>query len=780
MAYLFSATGLINQGADDYLDPKKMKGKIDHSTAGAQWVWRQKPKPKIKIDNLCKQILALCICSHHSGLIDCLSTDGRPAFFERMNKPPQKTHFEEVLTQFGPGFTHRLTRLLFDQVMPELRFRLTHLYEHVLARSSETQPLCSGCLVAECELKNPIIHFHLGLLTRFLLSCLIDADRIDSADFEYPENIGCRSHGAQDWSFLVDRFEAHMNKLAAKPNGNGASNATKRLNRIRNQVSAHCLARATHPRGLYTLTVPTGGGKTLAGLRFALHHAAHHNMSRIINVIPYTSIIDQNAQTAREILEVDEPFGAIVLEHHSNIEPERIPEEELRPYRLLTENWDAPVLFTTMVQFLESLFASGTRGARRMHRLAGAVIIFDEIQTLPIKCVHLFCNAINFLINECGATVVLCTATQPLLGRLPRPHLGQLNITPECEIMPDRQALYRSLNRVEIFNRTKPEGWSSAETAELALKECKNNGSCLVVVNTKSWARQVFDACRKDLSEGLFHLSTNMCPAHRKMALDQIRSRLAHNAEHPAEPKPVLCVSTQLIEAGVDVDFASVVRCLAGLDSIIQAAGRCNRNNRMPIGLVHIVNPQGENIQPLSDIKAGIEVTRRIIGELKDTPESELKLLDPIVIERFFEYYFFDRAKEMAYPIAADQGGREDTLLNLLSCNPKNNGTMGRSIMMRQSFAAAAGLFEVIEQGTRGVIIPYGDWEDIPAGLFNETDPKKLRSLLRQAQRYTVNVFPNVLRRLQKERAVLEVRKGGGVYYLAGKKYYHPHFGLSA
>jgi len=476
--YIRSATGILDPEDEEFVDAKGLKGKIDHSSAGAQRLWQAAAQGKAPPANrLFAQMLALCICSHHSGLIDCLGPDGEGVFDKRMDRGDEKTHLREVREAFGEGFGAPGEQVL-PAVMAEMRSRLAATLK------AEPSSYCEGCSLGDsraCHIRNPLAWFSLGLTTRMLFSCLVDADHTDSADAEHPDNAGLRSLDAAPWPRLVDRLE----KRLAEFHGDHDIDA------IRRDISAHCLTRATSPKGVFTLTVPTGGGKTLAGLRFALHHAAHHGMSRIINVIPFTSIIDQNAQVARGILEQGEAFGSVVLEHHSNLTPEK----ESPRTQLAAENWVAPVIYTTMVQFLESLFRGGTRNARRMHRLAGAVIVFDEIQTLPVNCAHLFCNAVNFLVRECGASVVLCTATQPLLDRLARPELGVLSLGPRCELMPERDALFDQLKRTEILDETKPGGWSRAEIADLAIAELRRAGSCLVVVNTKAWARALYEEC---------------------------------------------------------------------------------------------------------------------------------------------------------------------------------------------------------------------------------------------------------------------------------------------
>ncbi|WP_051202498.1 CRISPR-associated endonuclease Cas3'' [Desulfovibrio aminophilus] len=756
--YIRSAAGITDPEDEEYVDAKGFRGKIDHSSAGAQRLWQAIMQERAPAQNvLFAQMLALCICSHHSGLIDCLGPWGEDLFKRRMEKPSEQTHIEEALEAFGDGFGASGEQLL-PATMKEMRDRLAAMLR------PEPSAYCDKCSLRPtkaCRIHNPLAWFSLGLATRMLFSCLVDADHTDSADAEHPENAALRSHGTPPWRRLVERLEKRFMEFS----GNRAIDA------IRSEISAHCLARATGSKGVFTLTVPTGGGKTLAGLRFALHHAVHHSMSRIINVIPFTSIIDQNAQVAREILECGEEFGRVVLEHHSNLTPEK----ESPRTRLASECWDAPVIYTTMVQFLESLFRGGTRNARRMHRLAGAIIVFDEIQTLPVNCAHLFCNAVNFLVRECGASVVLCTATQPLLDRLARPELGVLSLDPRCELMPHRDAYFDKLERTEILDDTKPGGWSVTEIADLAIGELRRAGSCLVVVNTKRWARELYEECAARGIAEVRHLSTDMCAAHRLCVLDEMRAELKAG-------RPVLCVSTQLIEAGVDVSFGAAIRFVAGLDSIVQTAGRCNRNGESKDGRpgqVHVVNPDRENLSRLREIQTGREMTLRVLGDFRKEPDSlGGSLLHPKAMERYFTYAFFDRRDEMAYPVSAEDAGHGDTLFNLLSCNPLNPGNMHAPLALRQSFATAGEIFTVIDAPTCGVLVPYGEGKDLIAQLCGVFHPQQEKPLLRRAQRYSVNVFPNVLKGLQGAQALHETQKGSGVWYLDAQ-HYSGRFGLS-
>ncbi len=757
--YLKSATNILNPDEDDeFVDSKGLKGKIDHSTSGAQLIWQELSKID-ELGQVVGQILALCVASHHSGLIDCLSSDStNPVsdnFSRRMEKPDAKTHLTEALENVDHEIRERFQAILKNK---ELTQGIRHIIDRIVKRSP------NFILQDPLGLKDIVAQFQIGLMVRLLFSQLVDADRIDSANFEDPSAAyHRRGRHYTEWGKLSTRLEVHLSSLSGQ----------SQINEIRKDISNHCLNAAQRVKGVYTLTVPTGGGKTLASLRFALNHAKNHSLDRIVYVIPFTSIIDQNADVARQILEPDEfpeDKGRIVLEHHSNLG------HEVQSWRekLMTENWDAPVIFTTSVQFLEALFGSGTRGARRMHRLANSVIIFDEIQTLPIKCVHIFNNSINFLVEQCGSTVVLCTATQPLLHKV-EVKKGSIRLTDKSEIMPDVRTLFDSLKRVEISDKRKPGGWNIEDTASLAINEMKESGSCLVVVNTKKAARELYSNIEGQVSNSIFHLSTSMCPVHRRSVLKNIR-------HHLDAGNRVLCLSTQLIEAGVDVDFGSVIRYAAGMDSIAQAAGRCNRNGKREIGTVHIVNPADENLKNLEDIRIGLEKAERVLDDFKrDAGRFGGHLLSKEVMDWYYENYFYSRKNEMDYRIE----GRGDTILNLLSLNSILVGDYKRAQRkspthyLRHSFMAAARAFRAIDAPTQGVIVQYDKaGKDLVAELCGAFELEKQTKLLRQAQQYTVNVFPHEFKKLLGEEAALEVQADSGVYYLS-ERYYSNEFGLS-
>ncbi len=754
--YLRSGEGLINPDNDEYVNYKAEKGKIDHSTAGAQLVY-QKLASRGREGKFLAQFLALAMASHHSGMIDCLTPDGKNNFQRRMEKPDEDTHFPEAVKKL-PNVVQQLDEILSQPI--EQRFL------EKLKGMKDTE-------------KDATLPFKHGLLARFLLSCLLDADRLNTADFEFPENEILRNYGnCHPWSVLVERLEKKFaefeSETAQMPPGRALE-----VNQLRAQVAQACLECAAKPKSIYQLTVPTGGGKTLASLRFALHHAqihtnGHEKIERIFYVVPYTTIIDQNADKVREILEDTGENGKyldkVVLEHHSNL----TPEDETRRHSLLAENWDAPIVFTTQVQFLETLFGSGTRNARRMHQLANAVIILDEVQTIPINIVHLLNAALRFLTHDCGSTVVLCTATQPPLDKLDNPY-RTLIIRPEQKIIQNEQKLFEKLKRAEVRDERKPGGWNNTEIADLAERALREKSSLLVVVNTKASAQALYlEIKARNLTE-TFHLSTNMCPAHRLEVLEKkVKSKLDAK-------EPVICVSTQLIEAGVDIDFGAVIRYLAGLDSIAQSAGRCNRHGKRDgLGSVWVVNPQEENLSQLRDIQYGRDIGSSILNFYQRNPanfgEDRIGLK---AIAQYYETYFQQRKHEQDYPVGKSDGlEADDTLFNLLSRNRHADKGQADNFLLKQAFKTASRLFCVIDSPTIGVIVPYGEGKELITALCGDIDLRQQRDLLKRAQRYSTQLFRHQFNLLNEEKGAIHQIKEETIFYLDPEHYSH-EFGWS-
>ncbi|MFT4177763.1 MAG: CRISPR-associated helicase Cas3' [Luteolibacter sp.] len=758
--YIRDVTGL--NGEETKLHAEKHdRGSIDHATAGAQIVWdacQQK-----RIPTFMAQVLGVILMSHHSrsGMIDFIDLNGKSPFLDRIRKSDPKTHKDESLKNAAPEILEEIDELLTNH---ELVNEFKNAIKRIQNTTTQAVPTQNSY----------------ALLARYLFSCLLDADRLNTANFENPASAEFRTTGeTPDWSHFLHLFEAHLAEFKCE----------REIDRLRSQISNECRAASTRCEKLLTLQVPTGGGKTLASLRFALHRAASsetHRVDRIIYILPYTSILDQNAEVARKILGSDS-----VLEHHSNLSEEK----DSWKNRVLSENWDAPIVFTTCVQFLNALFAAGTKTARRMHQLDHAILIFDEIQSLPIKTIHLFNNAVRFLCEQCDTTAVLCTATMPLLNAV-SPQLGNLPFTDENEILTGQIDLTKLQTRVKIVDDCRPQGWTNKNIAEHAKQLQQLHRSLLIVCNTKPSARALFDLIKNQSEVPVVHLSTNMCPAHRKHKIEHLRSLL-----DPENPQPVICVSTQLIEAGVDLDFGCVIRSLTGLDSIIQAAGRCNRHGHRDLGYVHVLNFSEENLPAsLKDITLAQNITKdRVFDEFERDPERfDRSLLSTEALNLFYTYYFYQRTAEMLYPCAAGKGNpplaQECNLLDLLSQNNVSKAEAERissdevkSLPFKQAFSTAAQAFQVIDAPTQGILVPYdeGDHQgskiiaDLAASYTNEdvTLAQQVR-LHKQAQQYTVNAFPHVIKKLSEQKAIRETQPGQGIYHL-DECYYHKDLGVT-
>lgn len=531
--------------------------------------------------------------------------------------------------------------------------------------------------------------YSLAFFTRMVFSCLVDADFLDTERFCTPERNAWREFGSNvQFSELMDKLKSFINKKEqnAKPSN---------VNIIRKDIVRQCRDKAATEQGFFSLTVPTGGGKTLSSLSFALHHATQHNLSRVIYAIPFTSIIEQNAKVFREAIGREN-----VLEHHSNyFETER--ESNYDKWRgLAAENWDAPIVVTTNVQFFESFYSNKTSRCRKLHNVANSVIILDEAQAIPTEYLEPCLAVLRELVEHYSCTVLLCTATQPVLDDL---FLIRKALPRVQEIIEQPQSLFAELKRVQV------EFIGNASNQELARK-IDSHPQTLCIVSTKKQAQQVYAAILN--KEGAFHLSTNMYPVHRLKTLDTIRKSLE-------EGKPCRVIATSLVEAGVDLDFPIVYRAMAGLDSIAQAAGRCNREGNMEFGQVYVYEP--EEISAMPWLQRRISRARETLRTLPD--EDPLALRS---IRKFFKLLF--DVEEL------------DKKLIVERLNPKLNPELVLP------FKDIANDFRLIEDEGVGLIIPCTDEVNKLVEQLRYT--KFYRTTVRRLQRYTVNIRKTTLERL--------------------------------
>lgn len=726
--YILSCNDMLNN-----VQNKKIVKKIDHSTMGAQYVHRV----------LCHDVakfLSLAIMSHHTGLLDCVSLCGeKGSYQERIHKD---IDYDNIYSRIDKNTLARLNNLVCSEEIVEEYGRID-----------------ANLPANEADRRGR--RFQRGLLEKYIYSCLCDADRVCTAAF-----MGSRrfiSRTTIPWSSLIDELDAHIRTFSTEG----------KVNKIRSNISQCCFDHATVCNGrIMQLSAPTGGGKTLSALRFALTHAHYNNMDRIIYVVPYTSIIEQNAHVARQIFENNYKLGDVVLECHSNLSAETGDERT----RILSESWDAPIVFTTMVQFLESIYDSSISRTRRMHTLANSILIFDEIQCLPTQCMYLFNEFVRFITKVGRSTVVLCTATQPLLDRVPIDKNGfnrSLQIQNEDIMINDGSLLFSALRRVQLHDIRKAEGWSIEEICSYVGRLEANN--VLVIVNTKASAKALYYALSSNEDIECRYLSTNMCPEHRFATIEHIRKILLSSK---INSKKLVCVSTQLIEAGVDIDFECVIRFISGFDSIVQAAGRCNRHGTMHLGNVYIINPKNESLHHLPDIKVGIDVTNQLLDEYREDSHSmDDDIFSIKAIARYFDLLYYKLNNYNNKYFEYDVSKMDTTLFELLSQNIKitNSYLEGNSrddfnYVLTQSFKMAGDYFRVIDSATQGVLVPYSDGKDIIYQLMQERDPVRITALLKKAQRYSINIYSNQFEKLI-DRGIFEVQQGISIYYLDDSYY---------
>lgn len=612
-------------------------------------------------------------------------------------------------------------------------------------------PALDGLTFPRQPEKAPIWHrnFHLAFLARMVFSALVDADCSETAAF-YAEAKAkpVASKAAPDLKALKAALDA---ALSAK-GGEGSVNA------LRAEVLSHVRSQADLEKGLFTLTVPTGGGKTLTSLAFALDHAIRHNLDRVIYVIPYTSIVEQTAQVFREIFEKPFPGEEIVLEHHSAFDWDGAAkdkdEEETRALKEAAERWDRPIIVTTAVQFLESLHGARTSACRKLHRISGAVVVMDEAQTLPRHLLLPSLASLRELARGYQTSVIFCTATQPAILKedgfpyreewaegLSRE--GELAVR---ELAPEPKKLYERLKRV------KTEYAEGLDDAELCARLSGPQGG-LLILNNRAHARKIFESLQKAKVSDLYHLTTNLTPRHRRAVLDKVREGLK-----PEVRRPVRLVATSLVEAGVDVDFPVVYRVIAGLDSLAQAAGRCNREGRMPEGGRLIVFEPEAAHRPPEALKPLAAAAREILR----SPKYAADPLSLTALNDYFRQVYWNASHKMGQGILQSIAEAGDKELNF-------------------PFATVAQEYWLIEDGGVPVAIIGGEW-GVPETEFEPLEfVASAGAVARKLQSHQVQI-PERARRAMFKAGLLRAFRpedfGEQFLLMEAPQLYHPHTGL--
>ncbi len=679
--YLRNASHLGEQDEQ----PATLKAKIDHTSAGAQYAVRE--------IQVLGGILAFVISGHHAGLLDAIS-DGT-CLEHRLRKAVEPWHqgLDLVPSVENP------------EPPKPLRAALTK-------RTDEPDRAA----------------FSVAFFTRMLFSCLVDADFLDTEAFLDSDRASCRPRWPSD---ILKRMQRALDIHVAGLEKGKSLVATKRR-----LVREACRQAAPMDPGFFSLTVPTGGGKTLSSLAFAIDHALHHGLTHVVYVIPFTSIIEQNAAVFRTAFNgaLGSAIPDPVLEHHSSL----IQDSQSTAGRLAAENWDAPLVVTTSVQFYESLFSNRASRCRKLHNLANAVIVLDEVQKLPIDLLRPCLLALEELSSQYGCSVVLCTATQPALEQRPDFPIGLRGIR---EIVSDPPSLYEALRRVDVTDL------GFLADGELA-KLVKGHHQALCIVNTRRHARELFL-----LLEGqadVIHLSAAMCPAHRSDVLRMVAERLSAGL-------PCRVISTQLVEAGVDLDFPIVYRSLAGLDSIAQAAGRCNRNGTLKRGKTYIF--RSEHGTEEAFLRDTVNAAAQIIGGASQPALFE-DLLSLDAVEKYFQLYYWDQEDRWDARGIVDEFKLQNR----------------QELPFLFGFRTVAEKFRLIENGGQAVIVPWGHEGRALCGELSRPFAYPPVELVRSLQRYSVQIPSRSWHRAQGR--IFEIVGGNFAVVTCPEIYYDARVGL--
>lgn len=668
---------------DAHIEGRVAGAEKTHSAAGALWAQEYLAAVDKRSGPVVARVLAYLIAGHHAGLDNWFG-----GLHERFNR-------EDTLREGRDALAVAIPEAILKPLagLPDLNAIRTDQKDNIPGR--------------------------FALWVRMLFSCLVDADFLDTERFMSQGKAEARS-GFMPVDELEKRLDERLALMAQEVAARGEAGSQVNLKRA--EVLRACLAKAELPPGVFSLTVPTGGGKTLSSLAFALRHAVRHGKRRVIYAIPYTSIIEQTAGIFRSI------FGdENVIEHHSNVEVDDT--QETARSRLACENWDAPLIVTTNVQLLESLFASRTSRCRKLHNLVGSVIVLDEAQLLPVPYLQPVVDVLRLLVKDYGVTLVLCTATQPTLesrnGFDQARQLRGFAAGEIREIVDDVAGLYGALERVRVHlpvDLKTPCNW------EQLAPQIAGHDAVLAVVGRRADARELYMRVKAEDRTGLWHLSGLMCAQHRSDTIADIKQALLARRQALAAgqtPPPIRVISTQLVEAGVDIDFPVVYRALAGLDSIAQAAGRCNREGRLAKGEVHVFVPPKP--APPGLLRMAEQATRILWEALP--PEA-----DPMGVERFAD--FFRRLYGDADLDAKDV------------CNLLRVGQTGDV-----NFRTAAERFRLIDEAEGAtVFVRYkrnaeDDAIDVLLNTLKKEGPQ--RWLLRKLQRYGVSIYQRDLQRLE-------------------------------
>lgn len=717
---------------------KVQRGSVNHTFAGVRFLLEKHSDKQIsRFSDIVLEILAYAVGAHH-GLFDCVDDNNNNGFTKRMQK--EGIDYLNAMQEF-------LKICCSEQEIDDL---LKQSEKEFLPVFDEIEKLSDS---ADAKIQNTQITFYIGFLARLILSAIIEADRSDTAQFMNGYSGKTVKNISGIWVNCINNVEQ---KLSTMP-------LDKPINETRAQISALCAEAGNLESGIYRLNLPTGAGKTLTSLRYALHHALAHNKKRIIFTMPLLSIIEQNAGIIHEYIGNED----ILLEHHSNV-IETDETGELDKRELLIESWNVPIIITTMVQLLNTLFAGKTSNIRRMQALCNSIIVIDEVQTVPDKMLSLFNLALNFLSKICNTTIILCSATQPCLETTK--YALNRNVKDLITLTKEQNAVFK---RVRLEDKGE---MNNEELADFAAGILEKNNSLLLVCNTKNEAAVMFNLLSSKIKHAkIFHISAGMCTAHRKKTIANLQAALENKQEK------VLCVSTQVIEAGVDVSFARVIRLLAGMDNIVQATGRENRNREFD-GLApgYIVRLKGEGLKGLSEIEAAKNAAANLLVKYKKSPKIyDNDLMSEKAINEYYEC-LYGNINDGYHDFYIESV--RDSILNLMSCNENvDSGKIPEynKYFMHQALKTAGGLFTVFDESSIDIIVPYDRGTEIIQEIFAVGDKnyEKLKAVLKEAKLYTVSLFKYQKIKLEEQGALIFAPNAG--VYILQDGYYDELIGLN-
>lgn len=741
---LLHDVGKYSNTFQHYLLNGGIRGSVKHSFVGAQlldviideMLANQSKSAPIMLFN---EILSNVILAHHSSLKDMRKPDGTSLYLSSKETIETYIELDTIYLLFLQDIQQKECLLSIDEAK-------NWIYKYV------TKALKEFLRNIYNKLGNSQrIYVYTPFITKTLYSILIDSDRVDTSLFMNNQNYTKVDFQdtLKDFQLKLDNFSNQFKKVAK----HNLTNQQIEINRLRQKISEECKVKAKWQTGLYQLLIPTGGGKTISSMRFALNHAVYNKKDRIIYVVPYTSIVEQNADVIRKALDDSD----LVFEHHSNIQHPIFDDDEDQIHYTIKqanreETWEMPIIFTTAVQFLNTLLKNKSKYNRRLHNLMNSVIIVDELQSLPQHTIHLFNEAANFLTHIGNTSVVLCTATQPTLDQVTHSieYLSHQNEQHSIVQLTSEEKDY--FQRATVKFEIDPCGWNTEQIAEHVLKNAASEDSVLIILNTKSNVKKLYKYLMQQKVEKVYYLTTNLCAVHRQEIIKKIKDDLKNKT-------PIICISTSLIEAGVDISFSIVYRALTGLDSIAQAIGRCNRNGEILKGGRVFVFKHAEERHSadfyMKQRKKGTEIM------LKQFDETIIFSDD--VIKEYFKFVFTE-INDMVPTIYG-----EKSLYKLLfptqdfyTLNPEKSELA--HFAMYDLFGAH---FKVIDADTKGILVPYKvSYEELIAMNYSVR------------QRYSINVYEQTFKKLLLKGAI-DIHKEYDVeVYLLKPEFYDESYGI--